>query len=124
MTNFVSKNKAAQLQQRLVNYNYDIFHKIIVVSCQYLTFTHFFYYQSISKSFHVVWFMSISNVHILILCRDGNELSTRDLQKMVQALPQYNEQMERLSTHVAVVYQLKLLKIITFNLFLNVYHVN
>ncbi|MCD7447191.1 Protein transport Sec1a, partial [Datura stramonium] len=31
--------------------------------------------------------------------RDG-ELSTRDLQKMVQALPQYNEQKERLSTHV------------------------
>ncbi|KAL8500245.1 hypothetical protein ACS0TY_020012 [Phlomoides rotata] len=49
MTNFVSKNKAAQLQQR-----------------------------------------------------DGSELSTRDLQKMVQALPQYNEQMERLSIHVAI----------------------
>ncbi|XP_042065859.1 protein transport Sec1a-like [Salvia splendens] len=49
MTNFVSKNKAAQLQQR-----------------------------------------------------DGSELSTRDIQKMVQALPQYNEQMEKLSIHVAI----------------------
>ncbi|KAL6499372.1 Protein transport Sec1a [Orobanche hederae] len=49
MTNFVSKNKAAQLQQR-----------------------------------------------------DSDELSTRDLQKMVQALPQYNEQMEKLSLHVEI----------------------
>ncbi|PRQ57634.1 putative sec1-like protein [Rosa chinensis] len=32
--------------------------------------------------------------------RDGNELSTRDLQKMVQALPQYTEQMEKISLHV------------------------
>ncbi|XP_042002533.1 protein transport Sec1a-like isoform X2 [Salvia splendens] len=49
MTNFVSYNKAAQLQQR-----------------------------------------------------DGSQLSTRDLQKMVQALPQYNEQMEKLSVHVEI----------------------
>ncbi|XP_047976499.1 protein transport Sec1a-like isoform X2 [Salvia hispanica] len=49
MTNFVSNNKAAQLQQR-----------------------------------------------------DGSQLSTRDLQKMVQALPQYNEQMEKLSVHVEI----------------------
>ncbi|KAH6812581.1 Sec1/munc18-like proteins superfamily [Perilla frutescens var. frutescens] len=49
MTSFVSKNKAAQLQQR-----------------------------------------------------DGIELSTRDLQKMVQALPQYSEQMEKLSIHVEI----------------------
>ncbi|WKA05559.1 hypothetical protein VitviT2T_023520 [Vitis vinifera] len=49
MTNFVSKNKAAQLHQR-----------------------------------------------------DSNELSTRDLQKMVQALPQYSEQMEKLSLHVEI----------------------
>ncbi|KAL0411818.1 UNVERIFIED_CONTAM: protein transport Sec1a [Sesamum latifolium] len=49
MANFVSKNKAAQLQQR-----------------------------------------------------DAGELSTRDIQKLVQALPQYNEQMEKLSLHVAL----------------------
>ncbi|XP_020244229.1 SNARE-interacting protein KEULE-like isoform X2 [Asparagus officinalis] len=48
MTNFVSKNKAAQLQQR------------------------------------------------------GGEMSTRDLQKMVQALPQYSEQMEKISLHVEI----------------------
>nr|GMD75007.1 transport Sec1a [Ipomoea batatas] len=34
--------------------------------------------------------------------RDGGELSTRDLQKMVQALPQYSEQIEKLSLHVDV----------------------
>ncbi|KAH9620879.1 hypothetical protein KSS87_022612, partial [Heliosperma pusillum] len=34
--------------------------------------------------------------------RDGAELSTRDLQKMVQALPQYTEQMQKLSLHVEV----------------------
>ncbi|XP_057455345.1 protein transport Sec1a-like isoform X2 [Lotus japonicus] len=34
--------------------------------------------------------------------RDGSELSTRDLQKMVQALPQYTEQVEKISLHVEV----------------------
>lgn len=35
-------------------------------------------------------------------CRDGGEISTRDLQKIVQALPQYGEQVEKISTHVEV----------------------
>ncbi|GAB4861893.1 Protein transport Sec1a [Ancistrocladus abbreviatus] len=34
--------------------------------------------------------------------RDGSELSTRDLQKMVQALPQYQEQVEKISLHVEI----------------------
>ncbi|KAI3687468.1 hypothetical protein L1987_81165 [Smallanthus sonchifolius] len=34
--------------------------------------------------------------------RDGGQVTTRDLQKMVQALPQYNEQMDRLSLHVGI----------------------
>ncbi|KAG9445398.1 hypothetical protein H6P81_016738 [Aristolochia fimbriata] len=34
--------------------------------------------------------------------RDGSELSTKDLQKMVQALPQYSDQMEKLSLHVEI----------------------
>ncbi|XVF10755.1 hypothetical protein REPUB_Repub07fG0210200 [Reevesia pubescens] len=51
MTNFVSKNKAAQLQHG---------------------------------------------------SRDGGELSTRELQKMVQALPQYSEQVDKLSLHVEI----------------------
>nr|AQX44190.1 SNARE-interacting protein KEULE [Apostasia odorata] len=34
--------------------------------------------------------------------KDGGELSTQDLQKMVQALPQYSEQMEKLSLHVDI----------------------
>jgi len=37
-----------------------------------------------------------------LLIRDGGELSTRDLQKMVQALPQYSEQIDKLSLHVEV----------------------
>ncbi|CAK7347916.1 unnamed protein product [Dovyalis caffra] len=51
MTNFVSKNKAAQMQQS---------------------------------------------------ARDGSEISTRDLQKIVQALPKYNEQVERLTLHIEI----------------------
>ncbi|XP_022739040.1 SNARE-interacting protein KEULE-like isoform X4 [Durio zibethinus] len=51
MTNFVSKNKAAQLQHG---------------------------------------------------SRDSGELSTRELQKMVQALPQYSEQIDKLSLHVEI----------------------
>ncbi|XP_038725305.1 SNARE-interacting protein KEULE-like isoform X2 [Tripterygium wilfordii] len=34
--------------------------------------------------------------------RDGGELSTWDLQKMVQALPQYSEQIDKLSLHVEI----------------------
>ncbi|KAL3499481.1 hypothetical protein ACH5RR_038574 [Cinchona calisaya] len=34
--------------------------------------------------------------------RDGGELTTRELQKMVQALPQYSEQIEKLSLHVDI----------------------
>ncbi|KAL0907688.1 hypothetical protein M5K25_022117 [Dendrobium thyrsiflorum] len=34
--------------------------------------------------------------------RDGGELSTRDLQKMVRALPQYSEQIDKLSLHVEI----------------------
>ncbi|TXG70282.1 hypothetical protein EZV62_005217 [Acer yangbiense] len=34
--------------------------------------------------------------------RDSGELSTRDLQKMVQALPQYSEQIDKLSLHVEI----------------------
>lgn len=47
--------------------------------------------------------LSSSDFSSLLLCRAGSELSTSDLQKMVQALPQYNEQMEKLSLHVEVV---------------------
>ncbi|KAL0920440.1 hypothetical protein M5K25_009578 [Dendrobium thyrsiflorum] len=50
--------------------------------------------------------MKLTDLHLVIatltICvsyRDG-ELSTRDLQKMVQALPQYSEQIDKLSLHV------------------------
>lgn len=36
------------------------------------------------------------------ITRTGGELSTRDLQKMVQALPQYSDQIDKLSLHVEV----------------------
>ncbi|XP_072971201.1 SNARE-interacting protein KEULE-like [Typha angustifolia] len=36
------------------------------------------------------------------MSRDGNEISTRDLQKVVQALPQYSDQVEKLSLHVEI----------------------
>ncbi|KAB1217102.1 SNARE-interacting protein KEULE [Morella rubra] len=57
MTSFISKNKAAQMQQ---------------------------------------------GSRACALCRGGGELSTRELQKMVQALPQYSEQIDKLSLHVEV----------------------
>ncbi|KAL5748575.1 hypothetical protein ACOSQ2_025872 [Xanthoceras sorbifolium] len=34
--------------------------------------------------------------------KDSGEISTRDLQKMVQALPQYSEQIDKLSLHVEI----------------------
>jgi len=43
----------------------------------------------------------ISNLEVY-LCRGGGELSTRDLQQMVQALPQYSEQIDKISLHVEV----------------------
>lgn len=42
------------------------------------------------------------------VCRDGSELSTRDMQKLVQALPQYSEQMEKLTLHVEVCFNCSL----------------
>lgn len=39
-----------------------------------------------------------------LVTRDGGDLSILDLQKMVQALPQYTDQMENLSLHVEVCY--------------------
>ncbi|PUZ70847.1 hypothetical protein GQ55_2G268500 [Panicum hallii var. hallii] len=34
--------------------------------------------------------------------RDGGEISTRDLQKIVQALPQYSDQVEKLTLHIEI----------------------
>ncbi|KAM0868721.1 hypothetical protein ACQ4PT_041138 [Festuca glaucescens] len=36
------------------------------------------------------------------LSRDGGEVSTTDLQKIVQALPQYSEQVEKLTLHIEI----------------------
>ena len=37
--------------------------------------------------------------------RGGQEISTRDMQKMVQALPQYREVIEKLGLHIHVCFQ-------------------
>lgn len=60
-----------------------------------------------------VFYLYLPKIHIFfprcMMCnigltwrREGSELSTRDLQKIVQALPQYGEQVDKLSTHVEV----------------------
>ena len=38
----------------------------------------------------------------LLVFRDFGDLSSKDLQKMVHALPQYSEQIDKLSLHVDV----------------------
>lgn len=52
-------------------------------------------------------YLAKSKIHldypfVLYLYRSSGDMSTRDLQKMVQALPQYSEQMDKLSLHVEV----------------------
>jgi syntaxin-binding protein 1 len=39
---------------------------------------------------------------LVVFNREGQELSTRDMQKMVQALPQYRDQLDKLSLHIHV----------------------
>jgi CRISPR/Cas system CMR-associated protein Cmr1 (group 7 of RAMP superfamily) len=41
-------------------------------------------------------------INLYGIYRNSGEMSTRDLQKMVQALPQYSEQIDKLSLHVEV----------------------
>ncbi|KMZ76137.1 Syntaxin binding protein 2 [Zostera marina] len=47
-------------------------------------------------------FVSMNKAAQIHSGRDGSELSTRDLQKVVQALPQYSEKIEKLSLHVEI----------------------
>lgn len=47
-------------------------------------------------------FVSKNKAAQLHQVRTGGELSTRDLQKMVQALPQYTDQIDKLSLHVEI----------------------
>jgi syntaxin-binding protein 1 len=39
---------------------------------------------------------------LVVFNREGQELSTRDMQKMVQALPQYRDQLDKLSLHIHI----------------------
>jgi hypothetical protein len=50
--------------------------------------------------------------------RDGGEVSTRDLQKIVQALPQYSEQVEKLTLHIEVDDCFKIISVYMFNVFM------
>jgi hypothetical protein len=49
-----------------------------------------------------MFWTSLASAHFFLFNRTGTELSTRDLQKMVQALPQYSDQIDKLSLHVEV----------------------
>ncbi|KAG5144598.1 hypothetical protein JHK84_030141 [Glycine max] len=75
MTNFISKNKAAQIQHgsKWVN-------------------------PATIGSARVERVIG-GQIHFL---RSSSEMSTRDIQKMVQALPQYSEQIDKLSLHVEI----------------------
>ncbi|KAH9649006.1 SNARE-interacting protein KEULE [Citrus sinensis] len=111
MTGFVSKNKAAQIQNGS---------SLLLKSCADM-------FKSSSGDFGLVvdiWspfvfalfcpmhFCSMRSLYMKILSefcfdlflsyRDGSNLSTRDLQKLVQALPQYSEQIDKLSLHVEI----------------------
>ncbi|KAJ0739861.1 putative sec1-like protein [Helianthus annuus] len=57
---------------------------------------------------HTYMFLCVSHITTLTTCRDSSELSTRDMQKLVQALPEYNQQMEKLSLHVEVCFAVSL----------------
>jgi len=67
-------------------------------------------YADIQTRLLVMFLTSCFNVDLSLgliafpffITRTGGELSTRDLQKMVQALPQYSDQIDKLSLHVEV----------------------
>ncbi|GFP95012.1 snare-interacting protein keule [Phtheirospermum japonicum] len=135
MKKFVSKNKAAQLQQRLIapiihEWTYDAMcHDLLNLDGN--KYVHEVPSKSGGKperkevlleDHDLVW-LELRHTHIAeaserlhekmkkfvsknkaaqLQQRDGSDLSTRDLQKMVQALPQYSEQMEKLSLHVEI----------------------
>lgn len=54
-------------------------------------------------------FVSKNKAAQLHQARTGGELSTRDLQKMVQALPQYTDQIDKLSLHVEIAGKLNII---------------
>jgi syntaxin-binding protein 1 len=56
-------------------------------------------------------FVSKNKAAQLHQARNGGELSTRDLQKMVQALPQYSDQIDKLSLHVEVSFYIFCIKL-------------
>lgn len=83
MTNFVSKNKAAQIQQNRSDADLSSSMALLL-------------------NLHVILYSIHFSCLSVISCRDGGELSTRDMQKIVQSLPKYNEQVEKISLHVEV----------------------
>ncbi|WVZ10237.1 hypothetical protein V8G54_014767 [Vigna mungo] len=72
MTNFVSKNKAAQI----VGSNIELIEHDNRCSSAPLS--------------------------SYLIIQGGGDMSTRDIQKMVQALPQYSEQIDKLSLHIEI----------------------
>jgi len=54
------------------------------------------------SSIHLV-FIITKIIGLCCMYRGSGDMSTRDIQKMVQALPQYSEQVDKLSLHIEVV---------------------
>lgn len=59
-------------------------------------------YWSYLKILAMTWLLFHLEIQTYLYYRDSGEISTRELQKMVQALPQYSEQIDKLSLHVEV----------------------
>ncbi|CAJ1949836.1 unnamed protein product [Sphenostylis stenocarpa] len=87
-TNFVSKNKAAQMQQR---------GRRDTITGRLDTEL----YRA-GEPWELERARNRQDLYSGRVHKDGNEISTRDLQKMVQALPQYTEQVEKISLHVEI----------------------
>ncbi|KAH1248995.1 SNARE-interacting protein KEULE [Glycine max] len=88
MTNFISKNKAAQIQHGS---------RLVLILWE-------FFINDMERSLHCLClvFDCETNWDQDWELGGSGEMSTRDLQKMVQALPQYSEQIDKLSLHVEV----------------------
>ncbi|KAH9649000.1 SNARE-interacting protein KEULE [Citrus sinensis] len=101
MTGFVSKNKAAQIQNGSRLSSSGDFGLVVDIWSPF-----------VFALFCPMHFCSMRSLYMKILSefcfdlflsyRDGSNLSTRDLQKLVQALPQYSEQIDKLSLHVEI----------------------
>ncbi|KAJ9539474.1 hypothetical protein OSB04_032207 [Centaurea solstitialis] len=118
MDKLMSSNKAAQLQQKLTTIlisrvprhpaaplrnTHTIRCQRTIVLLPAVVDVHRLTIRQPRRRVGVVGFHDFRvRLRFRIQTRDTSELSTRDIQKMVQDLPAYNEQMEKLSLHVEI----------------------